>query len=154
VLLLVWGVMRDSISENLSYASYDTLKTQAANIANLRGASANVRNINKFLREQQLLEKNRHLAENVKEINSAIELLNQVSQKVPGKRNIRLEVKRFMVENNLLEIEGLLRNAQELASLQQSLRALAADGKVQTLPTQVAPGPGQQAFGFRLKVNR
>ncbi len=94
------------------------------------------------------------LAEKVKELNSALDLLNQVSQKVPGTRNIRLEVRRFIVDNNNMEIEGLIRNAQELNLFKQSLQALAADGRVQDFRSQVVPQAGQQAFGLRLKVNR
>lgn len=154
VLLVAWGMWRESIAINLADTSYSTLRTQAANIAGLRGASANLRNINKFLRDQRNLEKNRGVAERVKEINSAMDILSEVSQKVPSSRNIQLEVRRFMVENNTLEIEGLVRGDQAVNNLKRSLESIAIDGKVQGLQPTVTNKPGFQTFGFRLNVNR
>lgn len=154
VLLIVWGMIRDSISQDLSDNSYSMLKTQAGNVANLKGAAANLRNINKFLREQKALEKNRDIAENVKEINSAMDLLNEVSRKLPAAQNLRLEVKRFMVNNNILEVEGLVRGAQGLNGIRQALQSIAADGKVEGLRSQIPPTASQQPFAFRIRVNR
>lgn len=154
VLLIAWGMWRESISMELADTAHATLKTQASNVAGLRGAAANSRNINKFLRDQKALEQNRGAAEKIKEINSAMDILAEVSQKVPSSRNIQLEVQRFMVENNTVQIEGLVRGNQAMAQLKRSLESVASGGKLQDVQPQVTPKSGFERFGFKLQVNR
>lgn len=153
-LLFVWGWIREDLADKIERDSFDLMKQQAANIAGLTGRNASETNIKRFLREQKQLDKNRALAENVKKLNSALDVLKELTQKMPGRRNVKLDVKRLQVKNDILEIEGLIGNPRELEEVRKSLQQLAIGGQVSNLQTSIKPQAGRQSFGFRLRVVR
>lgn len=153
-LVFVWGWIREDLARQLSDDSYAVLKQQAANVAGLTGLKASETNIKRFLREQKQLDKNRALAENVKKLNSALDVLKEISQKLPSSKSVRLDVKRLQLNNDLLEIEGLLGSPREIEVMKKSLEIVAVGGKVSNLKPTLKPEAGRTVFAFRLRVLR
>jgi general secretion pathway protein L len=153
VLFFIFAFIRDSMTASMVEASDEALRTQAAAIANLKGASASPSKIRKFLAEHEKEQKARKQAEKVLKLNSPLDVLNAISQNMPD-RNISMDVAHFFVEGGNAEIHGYIANGNRISDVQQALQAAAVDGKAEAITPQVPQTPGKQPFAFRLHVNR
>lgn len=153
VLVWVYGVVRDSTSEGLDNQSYETLREQATKLAGLKGKDASLNKIEAFIREQKAEQKNRKVMEKVLEMNSAMDVLKKISLTSPNKKQLEFEVLRLKIENDLVEIQGLMPSSSSPQSLEETLKSMALGRKLETFPSQTATG-GKKYFGYRFKTDR
>ncbi len=153
VLFFIYAFIRDSLGASMMAASEEALKAQAAAIANMKGSGASASKIKKFLSEHEKEQKARKQAERVLKLNSALDVLNAVSQALPDK-GITIDVKRFSVENDTAEIQGYLLSGTRIGDLQTALQGAATSGKVESVTPQLSPQTGKVPFGFKFHVNR
>lgn len=154
VVFFLYSVVRDTLAESAASAASDALKTQAANIAGLKGPKASTKNIRAYIKKQEELQKNHKLAEKIQDINSGLDVLNRLSQLLPSGRETQIDIKRFMVENDILEIEGEANTRSTVDRVRHGLSGLSRDGKIDTLPSQIKPAAGKLGFAFRTRVSR
>ena len=86
--------------------------------------------------------------------NSPLDILLELSTSFPRRSSLNLNIKRFFIQNEKLQIEGEVKGGIGIAKINNVLKAYARDGKVQNIPTQLKAKPGWKSFGFSLKVNR
>jgi general secretion pathway protein L len=153
-LLLVYGFMREMFATDMAEKALDTLKSQAAIIADLKGRQATPTAVRRFVRQKKEEINARKLAVGVKQLNSALDVLAFVHQAAPGPKQMLVELRRVTVDNELMELHGEVSTPDAVARLRQTLENVALDGKVEPISPAITAMPGKQAFGFRLKVDR
>jgi general secretion pathway protein L len=153
VTFFTYAVLRDSMSSSLEEAAQDALKVQAAAVANLKGSAASPSKIKKFLAEHEREQKARKQAERVLKLNSALDIVNMISQNLPD-RGISVDVKHLLVDGDVAEIHGYLLQNTKVTDLQRALQSASSDGKIEAIAPQNKPAPGKQPFGFKFHVSR
>ena len=156
LLLLVWSIMRDSMSYDMANQAYDQMKVQAKNVTGgeLKGSRANPRNIRKYIRKKEREAKNRKLAEKVQTITSALDVLKKLTQSTPTKRQITIDIQKLIIDNDKVEAQGFVARATEIETLAKAWKALSKDGKVEKFRPGFAAAGGKTPFGLRLNVAR
>jgi general secretion pathway protein L len=155
VILLVYGFAREMMAINLADQSLQVMKEQAAAISDdLKGRAATPRAIRRFVKQKKEESNARKLAEQVKQVNSALDVLALVHQNAPGPKQLLVELRKVSIDNEIMELHGEVAAPEATAKLRQSLESVAADGRVDPVSPVITAGPGKQAFGFRLKVDR
>lgn len=153
VLLLIYGMTRESLSLRLVEESDRALATQAEAVAGLKGKKAGQGNIRKFLSNVEKEAKNRKAAQKVVHLNSALDILNRISSAVPAKAQLPMEIKRVNIDNDMAEIQGYSNSAADNGRIAQALQSVAS-GRVESSPTNIAVPAGKTAFGFKFKIIR
>ncbi len=154
VLLLIYGFMKESLSLDLANQSSESLRKQAATVANLSGTKANPREIRRFIQKAENDEKNMALIEKVTQVNSALDIFKQINSVVPRKEQLALDITRLVVENSMVRIEGYVKSKAQVDALSLALRGLSTDGKVQGLSSNLQAKAGLEVFSFGFNVNR
>jgi len=153
VIFFVYAIIRDSLATSLVDESEKALKTQAKAVADINPRQASASRIRKFITAQEALEKGRKQAEKVLRMNSALDVLEQISSSLPSKGQIKLEVKRVSVQNEDAEVHGYALTEYDKESIAKSL-ARAATGTVTAITPRVQAPAGRVPFGFKFKVAR
>jgi len=135
-------------------AANGKLRDHAKNVANLSGKQASSRNIKKFISEQEQKLKQREVFDSLHDISSALDILNKVSNTAPAKNAGNLNVTDFDVTNSSLKISGYADKPAMITQLQNSLKGIAADSKVETQQYQGKMPAGQNGFQFTVKLAR
>ena len=128
------------------------LKVQAKKVASISGSQTNSK-VKKFVKNQKALIKATKKAKEVKSIGSALDLLNSISSKVPGKKQVALKVKSLSITNGKMSIEGELKTRKELTQLESSLKGLSTTGKIKKTKGKTTTSPGKVPFSFELPIN-
>lgn len=154
-ILLVFGIVRESLSVHLLEESETVLKRQAEAIAGLKGRRASVEGVRKFINSVEKDAKNRKQAEKVVRINSALDVLNLISAALPGGTNLPLEIKRLSINNDSAEVHGYTNTAADVSRVQQALQKVSSNGKAEPIASLYRATPaGKTPFAFRIHVQR
>lgn len=154
LLFVVYGITRVALTERLRDASDEIMRRQAESIAKLKGSQANPNRIRKFISMHEKMEKNRKQAERVVKINSALDVLDQVSSSLPSREAIKLEVKRVSIDAENAELQGYSDSLESIAQIQKSLERASANGKAEAVQLRINVPEGQTGFAFRFRINR
>ncbi len=153
VCLLVYGFLRENFALELNDRARDVLKEQATSLTG--GAKApSTREIRRFIKQKKDEISARKIAKQVRGLNSALDILNEIHQSSPSNKEMLVELRKFKVENEIVEIHGEVARADHIGKFRQALSNVAADGKVDQITPTFNAGPGKQAFAFRLRVDR
>lgn len=152
VVLLVYAFVKDDLATTAAEEAQTLLKNQASAIAGLKGPKASVKAIKDFLKSKEQEAKARALSEKVQELNQTFDVLNRLSASVPSRRNLSLEIRRFILIGEVMDIQGDVANNQELETLKNTMANLSSDGKVEVLGIQQAGT--RTAFSLRIRVAR
>ncbi len=153
-ILLVYCFLRESFSLSLLEKSDEVLRRQAEAIAKIKGSQASPARIQKFIRENEKLEKNRKQAERVVKINSAMDILNRISTSMPAREQLNLEIKRLSINAETVELHGYTEIQDGVSQIQKVLQSLANNGKTEAVPLLIKIPEGKVGFAFRFRVNR
>lgn len=152
--LLIYGFLRESFAVSMAEKALDVLKSQAAAIADLKGRQATPTAVRKFVKQKKDENATRKLALQVKQLNSAMDILAHIHQAAPGPKQLLVELRKVSIDNEILELHGEVAEPGAVVRFRQALENVAMDGKVDPLSPAITAGPGKQAFAFRLKVDR
>lgn len=154
--LFLWSILRDSFAEDMANQAYEQMKIQAKNVTNgeLKGARANPSSVRKYIRDQEQEAKNRKLAEKVQTISSAMDVFKRLTESTPAKKNVILDVQKFVVDNERVEVQGLVGQGADIETIANAWKSLSADNKIERFTPTLSVPAGKTAFGLRLKVNR
>lgn len=154
VILMVYGLTRESFSQRLMEESDNALRVQAKAIAGLDGKAASPGKIQKFISVQEKEAANRKSAQSVVRLNSAMDVLNALSAAIPKNQFPALEIKRFAVDNDQVEIHGYSSSAGDNLRILQALKSLSRDGKIDSTNPNIKAPAGKTAFAARFRVVR
>jgi len=156
VIFSVYSVIREQMANTLSDSISETVIAQGKAVAKLPAKQATESGVKKFIKEQRKKAQSAKSIENLAKMNSAMDILRKVSDAVPGKTSLTLNVKRVSILNNRLEIEGTVAKAQELPALQQALQQISISNKVEILKPMPSGAPTAQGvpFAYALPVDR
>lgn len=152
VFLFVYSYFKDDFASTAADTAQTQLKTQAAAVANLKGPKASIKAIKDFIKSKEDEEKTRELTEKIQDVIPALDIINRVSQTVPSRRNLSLEVTQMTLQGDYAQFAGHVSNQRELDSLRSTLANLSMDGKVETLKSPTYPG--RVGFSYRIRVAR
>ncbi len=153
-VLLVYGFLRESFAVDMAERALDSLRTQAAQVADLKGRQASPRAVRQFVRRKKEELNSKKLASQVGEVNSALNVLASVHKMAPGSKQMVVELRKVLVENELMEVHGEVSDTGAVGKFRQALENVASDGRIEVISPAITAGAGKQAFGFRLKVDR
>lgn len=151
-ILLVYSVLRESLTSTLLDKSDEALHTQAEAVAGIKKASPE--RIRKFISQQEKLEKARKQSEKVVRINSALDVFDAITNALPTRERINLEIKRFAVDADMAEVQGYTGSNSEKEDVQKALQRLSLSGQAESVPLRIPVPAGKVGFAYRLKVQR
>lgn len=154
VLLYVYAGFRDSMALSMAEEASNVMTDQASALARLKGSKASESGIEKFISEKRKTIKELKEVEAFIGMNSALEVLKKINDASPGRATLRMEVRKMQIKDSFVRMEGFVSSSKETEMLQQSLKSLAKDLKIKTVPIQFSLPPGKIGFGFEFFVDR
>jgi hypothetical protein len=145
--------MRDSWSLDMADASYSKMKAVAGRFESLKGNKVSLATIERFIKQKMNEAKALDDLYKAQAINPAGEILSKASLSIPAKKFGPIDIRIFDLNDEILKIEGL-GTAQNISKVQDAMRSLASDGKVNVLKPTVAATANRSAFAFQVRVNR
>ncbi len=154
VLLYVYASFRDSMATTMVEEATTVMTDQASALAKLKGSKASEASIEKFISDKRKTIKELKEVETFVGMNSALEILKKINDASPGRSTLRMEVRKMQIKDSLVHMEGYVSSVRETEMLQQSLKSLAKDLKIKSVPVQFSLPPGKVGFGFEFNVDR
>lgn len=154
VAFMFWASFRASMAEYLDTAATDVLKNQAKTIARLTGRSANENGIKRYIQEKRKVAKEMAGVEKLLKVTSALDILKRVSETSPAKNQVRLDIRRFYVQDQRVWVEGFVRSPLEATLLENSLQTISSDKKVQKQTPSIKGPADRTVFAFTFNVDR
>lgn len=154
VIFYVYASLRDSMATSMMDEADLVMKDQALALAKLKGAKASESGIEKFISDKRKTIKELKEIESYLGMNSALEVLKKINDAAPGRSTLRMEVRKMSIKDANVHIEGYVSSAKETQMFQESLRSLAKDLKIKTVPAQFQLPPGKIGFGFEFSIDR
>lgn len=154
IALIVWASLRASFADKLSQASNEVLKTQAKNVARLTGKNVNEKGVKKYISEKRKVSVEMQKVAKLMKVTSAFDILKKVSEMSPSSNQVRLDVRRFYVQDQRVWIEGFVKSPLEATLLQNSLKALSIDGKISSQTPSIRGPADKTVFAFVFNVER
>lgn len=153
VVLLTYGLIRESLSLRLMDDSDRVLRSQAEAVAGIKSRQASPSRIRKFIANQEKLDRSRKQAEKVVRLNSAMDILNLISAALPAGQTVPLEIKRVSIDNESAEIHGYTNNANDRSAVLKALQTV-AQGRVENAQIRITAPAGKVGFAYKFRVNR
>ncbi|MFN8846308.1 MAG: pilus assembly protein PilM [Bdellovibrionales bacterium] len=154
IALFIWSSWRATYGEGLSEVAQKALRDRATAMAGLSSRSANERGVQKFIKQKKQISTEMKGVEKLMQTETAFNILKKFSEITPSSQQIKLDIRRFYVEDKRVWIEGFVGNQTELNQLQQSLKSLAADGKVQSQRASIIGPRDRLVFALSFMVDR
>lgn len=153
VLLFVYSIIRDSMTENMAFEARSTLKKQAQKITGAKPHSA-TREAKQYIRKQKQKEKAQKAFKNVSTINSALDVLQEISQIRPDGKNTKFNVHHIDILGENVIIKGSASNSAAVKSFYSALKNIALNTKVNSSSSNEKVKAGWQGFLFQFKIPR
>lgn len=150
----IYSFVREGVSQNLADRTVEALKTQGQAVAKLSKKQSNEAGINKYIREQKKRAQELKTLSGLARMNSALDVLKKINDALPTKNSVTLNVKKLIVEESHVQIEGTVASPLEVATVQKTLGSLAIDGKVEPKAASISAPPGSTPFAASFKIDR
>lgn len=154
VVLFVWTYLRDSFSITLNDKGTEAVSEQAKAVARLPKKQANEAGVKKYIKENKKKINELKLVAQVSQMNSALDLLKKISEAAPGKNQIKVDIVRFTVRDDTVQLVGYANSVQDVTTLSASLKGLATDGQISSQPAGISIIPNRTAFNLSFKADR
>ena len=153
ILFFIFSLARHQLATHISHQAQTQMKKQAKTIAGVKGRKSSERNIRKLVEKKKKLKKSMDSAEKLQNINSTMDILKKISEVIPKKSSISINVKTIKITNTNVTIEGEVGHPNHLTSLVNSLKDIAKDKKVKKLKPSLLPTQGRVIFGYQFQMN-
>ena len=155
LIYLIYGLGMNHLSTHLKEVSNNTLVSQADQVAGLTEANATPSKIKKFIETNNRKVKVMEVYRKLEKIQSPVELIHSISQSLPSnEKNKSYEVRKLIVKNNKVDIQGTARSQKIIDNLSEVLKKLAIKNKVLNIPITIEKEDGKKSFAFSFKVER
>lgn len=154
VIGLIYGQMKLSYSEALLEQIDSTLSEQAKIVAKLPRRQQNEAGINKFIRENKKKVSDFKKISNLTKMNSAVEVLKKVSETVPPSPTVNIDVFKFIINEDTVQIEGYANSPLEVSTLSKELEKIARGSKITKRNSSLVNQINRSTFAFEFKTDR
>lgn len=155
IFMMIWSSFRSDQARFMADEAHQEMKKLGTSVANLgRSRSGSISAIEKFLREQDKIEKSRQSAEKVNRMISAMDVLEKISSALPKTPNSPIDVKSVKIEKNTVTVQGEVDNRNAIQTVKNALASLAKGKKISNANASFQVTPGRQKFGFRFSIDR
>jgi general secretion pathway protein L len=154
VVLFTYASLRDSIAEGLADRSQEALKNQAKTVAKLSPKNATESGIKKYILQYKKRAADLKTLSSVATMNSAMDVMKKISDALPQKGQITLDVHELNINDAQVNISGYVASPREMTLLQSSLTNVTADGQVHAGRAILPALAGKTAFAFSFNVDR
>ena len=161
-IFFIYTVIRGNLTSNLSDVGYDALATQAKSPGiNLRKASP--ASIQRFIQKKRREIKNKQDLSAIVTISTALDTMTLISRQFIEKKQGIVEVQRLSIQSNKVQIEGEMSRQNQRLLIQNSLKKMAQNGKVQPITPSFEPSSQEKtktskrwpfAYTFTIKNNK
>ncbi|GIL17798.1 MAG: hypothetical protein BroJett040_15490 [Oligoflexia bacterium] len=156
VIFLIYSIVRVQVATSMADKSQETLKTQAKAIAKLPAKQATEAGVKKYIREQKKKAGEFKALTSLSQMNSALDVVKKISDAAPAKSSTSINVRKLIVSEGQVEIEGSVSKAQDLTLLQSALSQISLTGKI--TPAKAGQTPalpvGAVPFAYSFPVDR
>lgn len=129
LIFFIYSSMRNSVSLNLGDRAIENLKDKAKVIAKLPNKAQNEAGVKKYIREQKKHSNELKTLQGLANMNSAMDVMKKVSDAIPGKSVVTLDLRRLSIVQDQVQIEGVVADPKQFLLLESSLANVAV-GKV------------------------
>ena len=137
-IFFVYAMIRGNLADQLSEAGYDALVAQAkAPGLNIRRASPS--RIQSFIRTKRREIKNKQNLSAIVEIPTALDTMALISRQFINKNQGSVEIKRLLIQNDKIQIEGEMSHQKQRSLIQNNLKKMAQNGRIQSIPPTFEP---------------
>lgn len=154
VIFYVWSFLRVDFSEALATEATDNLKSVAKKTMGVSAKNATKKNIDKYISENKKTISDIKSAEIYYQMNSSLEILKKVSDHLPNKTQVKMDIKKFEVDDQVVILEGYVNSPLERDLTRESLKSLALDEKIQQGNPSLPAVTNRVAFNFVFNVDR
>jgi general secretion pathway protein L len=154
VLLFVWSMLRVDFSSMLDTDVRANLKTAARDALGLAPKQATEPGIKKVLKENRVVVSDFKNAEVYYQMNSAIELFKKLSDVLPSKLSVQIDLVRFQIKDQAMVVEGYVQNETQSSQVFESLKMLAMNEAVTKNRSNLPPFGNKVPFSYSLNVDR
>lgn len=154
VVLFVYTSLRESFALSLADRAQEVLKTQAKNVAGLKGRAASENGIRKYIRDNKKRAADLKTLASVANMNSALDIAKKISEAVPPKSGITLDIQQLAIQDSQVTMQGYVNSPKEMSLLQQALTNVSENGQVRAGQSSLGPVTGRTAFSFSFNVDR
>ena len=152
LLLFIHGIVKGHFADKLSNEGYEKLQ-KLAKSSDFKIKKPSASKINRFVKNKSKEIKSLDELSKLTKSKSAIEILEEISMGIPSKRKIKLDVKKLTIQNNKVNIQGLVDNQNQQQSLLIALRNMSSNKKVVTTQPQFTTNdPTKIAFAYTFSV--
>ncbi len=154
IAMIIWASLRVGYADHLAQTSNEVLKKQAQNIAKLTARNANEKGVKKYINEKRKVSVEMGNVAKIMKVTTAFDVLKRVSELVPAPNQLRLDVRRFYVQEQRVWLEGFVKSPLESTLLQNSLKSLALDGMITKQNPSIRGPADKTVFAFSFNVER
>lgn len=153
-VLFIWTSFRGTFSVSLHEKSEEALSVQAKTVAKLPKKQANENGVKKYIKENKKKITELKQVSQVAQMNSAMEILKKISEAAPQKEQVKVDIMTFQIKDDVVQILGYAGSPLEVATLSQNLKAIAADGVINSQSSTLALIPNRTSFNLSFKADR
>jgi len=154
VVLFVWTSLRNSFSTTLYEKGSEAVTEQAKAVARLPKRQANEKGVRKYIKDNKKKITELKKVSEVAQMNSALDILKKVSEAAPARAQVKVDIMRFNVRDDVVQIVGYAESPQDVLKLSQGLKSLATDGNVTNQPAGLSVMPNRTSFNLSFKADR
>ena len=93
------------------------------------------------------------MADKIQGIGSSLDIIKKLSTSLPGKNNVKLNVKALDIVNGFFQIQGEVATRSQLKQVESSLKSISNDGKIKVNRATFKKTPGRIPFSYRVSLN-
>lgn len=154
VMLIVYSSFKSSFSESMITAADDNLVEMARSAAQIPSRQANPTGINKYIKETKQRASSVRVLKTYLQMNSAMDILKKITESVPGKQSVTLDMHTVNIKGSQVNIEGYVSSPLEKTKLMSELKRISVDGKIKELPPEIPVKSDKVAFHFSFPADR
>jgi hypothetical protein len=154
VALFAWSTLKLSFSQAYLSQVEEELRKTATSLAGLPANQARPERIQRYLvTERARIRSTKALMQSL-EVASPLKILQDLSQAIPPRTELPIEIRSLTLRDQTLNLEGILTQERHRALLQEALVKLAQGGKVQLSPGSGVREAGRSPFRAQVEIKR
>lgn len=153
-IFYAYSISRGMIAEGLETAGRIKFQDTAKETFGLKGRAASESKVKSFIKDKRReIDAKKDLVE-LQNINSILDIVSLLSEKIPSKNQVNVDIRRLLIKNENVTIEGEVSQQSQVNLIRTALTSIASDQNVRDMSPSIQPSQGKLVFAFNLKVNR
>lgn len=153
VLVLSWSMTRTRWATQLSEAALDKMKTVGAEITGLKKIQINSSRINKYIKSADERVRIVEKLKSIKDYKQASYYLRELHDQAPSNERLKMDIDFLDITTKTLSIRGKVASVAQLLSLEEILKSLSSDKKLNRKNVSGTDQDGKTVFDYEFKIN-